>query len=101
MLSFLKPTKANLAGTAALLIANWAGGLVSRYAISPLIFQVAGGAMQGGGRGAGGAAMMPFGGFGLAAGAANLVILAVLFYVILSFILAEIAKSPETQKAKS
>ena len=97
--SFLKPNKANVIGTVALLAANWIGGLISRYAVIPLIAGSMGGAMQGGGRG--GAPGMQFGGFGLVAGAANIVILAILFYVIISFTLAEIAKSPESQNAKS
>ncbi len=103
MLDFLKPNKANVIGTIALLAANWLGGVVSRYAVFPLIVDAMGGTMQNGGRGGGFGAggMMQFGNIGLAAGAANLVILAVLFYIVISFTLAEIAKSPESQKTKS
>lgn len=107
MIDFLKPTKANVVGTIALLAANWAGGLITRYAVAPAVIGAMGGTMQNGGRGAfgaggtAGAGMMQFGNFGLVSGALSLVILAVLFYVIVSFTIVELAKSPESQKTKS
>ncbi len=98
MMDFLKPNKANLIGTAALLVANWIVGLVSRLFISPLVFSGMGIQMQNGGRGAfggmGSGGMMPYGGAGLAAGAVELVLLAVVFYVILSLVIGKLAEAP-------
>ncbi len=105
-MDFLKPNKANVIGTAALLVANWVVGLLSRFAINPMVFSAMGVQMQGGrggfGGGFGGAGsggMMPFGGAGLAAGAVELVILAAAFYVILSLVIGKLAETARNEGA--
>lgn len=98
MLSILKPNKANLIGTALLLIANAAGGFISRIGLRLVAggADTAVGAAANGGRaaafaGAGGSAGQ-FGNFGLIGGAANLIILALLFYLVISFVVGRLAE---------
>ncbi len=103
-MDFLKPNKANVIGTAALLAANWVIGLISRLAINPLVFSAMGVQMQYGGRGGpgggfAGPGMGGFGGAGLAAGAVELVILAAVFYVIVSLIAGKLAETAHDRSA--
>ena len=110
-ISSLKPNKTNVVGTVLLLAANYAGGLVSRI-VSGIIVprgaaaatQFAGNASQyagAAGRGAmAGAGVAQYGNTGLASGAINLVILAVLFYVIVSFVTVMFAKPDESREQK-
>jgi|GEM_PF-6139116 len=104
MASFLKPNKWNLIGTAALLVASYLGsfisGLVSRFAMESAggSGTYAGNVTGMAGRGAIGATRI--GGLGLVGGAVNLVILAVLFYVILSFVMDKFAEAPAKEAPK-
>ncbi len=106
-MDFLKPDKAKVIGTVALLAANWIVGIVSRAAINPAVFSAMGVQMQNGGRGgfggglggAGSGGMMPFGGAGLLAGAIELVILALVFYVILSLVIGKLAAKQDAKPA--
>lgn len=101
-MDFLKPNKGNLIGTAALLVANYLGSfvssLVSRFAMQPAGGTYAGNVTGMAGRGAAGAARL--GGSGLVGGAVNFVILAVLFYVVLAFVMDKFAKEPTTPKSE-
>ncbi|VVB98285.1 Uncharacterised protein [uncultured archaeon] len=104
-MDFLKPNKANLIGTALLLVADVIGGSVSRIA-SSLARGAAGTAMNGtaasAGRGAfAGGTRSAAGSFGLVSGALNIVILAVLFYVVISFVVAKLGKEPDVKPAKA
>lgn len=101
---FLKPNKANVIGTALLLVANWTAGFVSR-----LVLQVArsgSDVVATGGRGSfagAGAAQFggtQYGGLNILSGATNLVILAVLFYVIVSFVAEKLVNAQEPAKKK-
>jgi hypothetical protein len=92
IMGFLKPGKANVGGTLALLAANFIGGSVSG-ALMPLVFSIEGSAGGQGGRNAGGYGGSfaggggQFGGFGLESGALNLIVLALLFYVAISLVI--------------
>ncbi len=101
MASFLKPNKWNLIGTGALLVASYLGsfisGLVSRFAMQPQGGSYAGNVSGMAGRAAGAART---GGFGLIGGAANLVILAVLFYVVIAFVMDKSSKEPAAKEAQ-
>ncbi len=105
MLSALKPNKSNVVGTVLLLAASYVGGFVSRI-VSGLIVprsadQYAGAASQyAGAAGRGAMAGGSFGSSGLVSGAINLVVLAVLFYVIISLVPVMFAKSQESREEK-
>jgi uncharacterized membrane protein len=102
MLSSLKPNKTNVLGTILLLAANYAGGFVSRIASGALIQRAASGATQYAGA-AGRGAMAGAGGYGgagLVSEAMGLVVLAVLFYAILSLVPVMFAKSQESREEK-
>jgi hypothetical protein len=105
-MTFLRPTKASIAGTALLLVASFVGGFLSRVII-PLFMQrdtaggyagagrgafAGGGPMAGNGAFSGGGAQ--FGGFGLLSAAVDYVILAILFYVVVSFVIDLAVKEP-------
>ncbi len=101
MVSWFKPTKSNVIGTVLLLVANWAGGFISRLAV-PLLM---GGEMSGraagnfagrtgGFAGAAGTGGTQFAAFGLVSSAVSLVILALLFYIVLSVVVGVFAKPP-------
>src|SRR5271157_78368 len=104
--SFLKPDKANVIGTVAFLIANYVGGFVSRLATMAVAGGNGAGAYGGNATYAGRAAGMANAGArlgtgGLISGAVNLVILAVLFYVIISFVMDKFARNPAVEGSKS
>ncbi len=115
MVSWFKPTKANLVGTVLLLAANWAGGLISR----PIVQLITGGGTAdmagraaGGfaGRAAGayagqggafsGTASTQFAAYGLASSAVSFVVLALLFYVVLSVVFGMLPKAPEERRMR-
>jgi hypothetical protein len=114
MLSFLKPNKANVGGTALLLAANWAAGFVPRLVL-PLLGAAGGGAGSGAASQAGraafagaasggvraGAGGYGFGLQGLEMGAISLAATALLFYIVLSFVMAYLARDGEDAKAKA
>ena len=92
-LSFLKPTKRNVIGTALLLVANWLGSYLSRLLSQLINPRNSGGSgsdfVATGGRGnfaAGG--NMQFGNASniIISQAINIIILAMLFYMVISFI---------------
>lgn len=104
--SFLKPDKAKVIATVAFLIADYVGGFVSRLAMLAVAGGNAAGTYGGNGTYAGRAAGMMNGGArmgsgGLISGAVNLVILAVLFYVIVSFVMDKFARNPAGDGSKS
>jgi hypothetical protein len=100
MSSFLKPNKANIIGTVLLVVAYWIAGFVPRL-ITPLFMTTNGtdgtGMMARGAYSAGSAGMRSgsYGVAGLAGSAAEIVVAVVLFYVILSFVIVNLAKSGE------
>jgi uncharacterized membrane protein len=104
-LSSLKPNKTNVVGTILLLVANYAGAFVSRIASGLIVprgaagtaTQFAGAGTRGAMAGAGGA---QYGGTGLISGAISLVVLAVLFYIIMSVVPVTFAKSQESREEK-
>jgi hypothetical protein len=110
MLSVLKPNKANVVGTLSLLVANWIAGFVPRL-IMPLLMAengMGGAAATGRGAFAAGSTVARSGGSGFTGGgvaslvgsAVGLIVTALLFYVILSFVVAKLAK-PEVEKAET
>lgn len=104
VVSWLKPAKTNIVGTVLLLVANWAGGLISRPLV-PLIMgggpaDMAGraaGAFAGRGDAFSGAGSTQFATYGLVSGAVNVVVLALLFYVVLSVVVGMLPKEPEAK----
>lgn len=107
MTSFLKPTTTNLLGTGLLLVATWAGSIVSRLISTDIMGStqafptVQAGNYSGYVAGAGRAALRGsslMGTFGLASGAIEAVILAVLFYVIVSYAMSIRPKESEEKK---
>ncbi len=99
-MNFLKPNKANIIGTVLLLVANFMGGFISRVAV-PLIIPRTdsnGSIIQGmgqGGRGSFGAGVGMYGNSGFASSVINVVILAILFYVILSFVVDQFVSADQ------
>jgi len=109
MLSFLKPTKTNVVGTVLLLAANLIGSSVSGYLTQFIIGATdlamtdrAGPAGFGGGAPpmAAGRLGTSAGGFGIVGSALSLLVLAVLFYVTLSFVVTKLGggSNAETKK---
>ena len=102
LIAAFMPNKANVIGTVLLLVANFAGGAISRLALGLLRGQAADGAQMsgrfaGGGQfaGAAGAGGAGFGQTGLLGGAVTAAILAVLFYAAISLVIGALAeKSP-------
>ncbi len=101
LIAAFMPNKANVIGTVLLLVANFAGGAISRLALGLLRGQAEGGALAGrfagGGQfaGAAGAGGAGFGQTGLLGGAVTAAILAVLFYAAISLVIGALAeKSP-------
>lgn len=97
-MEFLKPNKMNIIGTAALLVANWVGSFASRSIMRLVVAgnETAGGFAGAGGRGAfaggAGAAGAQAGNFGLISGAASIIITAILFYLVISFVAGKFGK---------
>jgi len=110
MLSSLKPGKANVIGTVLLLVANYAGSFVSRLASGALIPRSGNIAQFGNGSAtqfAGSAGRAAYaggesasGGAGLLSSAISLVVLAVLFYVVVSFVVGAFANPQESREEK-
>ncbi len=95
--SFLKPNKANLAGTAALLAGNFIFGYASRFAMqlvnagsAPDTASFAGrtaGSFAGTAGGYANSGVRMAGASGLIGGAVSTILLALVFYVIVSFVI--------------
>ncbi|MGV8176658.1 MAG: hypothetical protein ACP5NX_02585 [Candidatus Bilamarchaeaceae archaeon] len=106
-LGFLKPNRANIIGTALLIMANYAAGVVSGFMARFLMAGSSDSGMaqsmgrefsRGAGSFTGGGGEFAVGGIqtlGLASQALNLLVLAILFYLVLSFILGKLAGKPK------
>ena len=98
-MEFLKPKKANVLGTLTLLVANWISDLISRSVMGLFIAEIGPPNMPvSASMGAfkGNAMRM---GNNLLGGVVNIIILALLFYITLSFVLDYFSKE-EKKKAK-
>jgi len=106
MMSVLKPNKANVVGTVLLLAANWVAGFVPRLVMPLLSSGSQAAASAGRGAFTAGSAGMRAGGYaggaayGLVGSAAGLLMTALLFYVILSFVIAKLAGEAKTEAEK-
>ena len=97
----LKPNKTNVIGTVLLVVANFISGYVSRVIIQ-LFNSESSATASTGGRGAfaGNTARFGSGNFGFLTGILNIVIVALLFYIVLSFILEKFPRQKEDEKQK-
>lgn len=104
MASFLKPNKIKMVGTALLIAVTWIGNLISRFA-TQFFMQLNRGddAAQAGTTGSfAGYGFGPGGNLGMQSGlfsdAVDFIVMALLFYIVLCFVLEKSAENPETRK---